>query len=364
MRPVGFAVIGIKGMGKGHIEAINKVEEAQLAAVCDIDAEAAKACGEEQDVPWVQEYHDLFEMDGIDVVDIVTPHYLHAPMAIDAMQAGRHVFCEKPMSISVSEADEMVSVARSTGRTLGICHNHRPSPSIRLARRLIEEGVLGRITNVLWTACGLRTQAYYNSGEWRGTWEQEGGGVLINQAIHDLDTLHHLLGEAARVSGRMRGLFHDTEVEDLASAIIEFKSGATCVFQATLVNAPGAGRKEFYGDKATLILGEEIRLGKPEIPAGEFIRTNPEIWATPEVTWETLEPEEGESGHVAMVRDFAKAVRDGREPMATGADASHAVELCNAIILSSLTERTVELPLDREEYDRLLGDLRAGEIGL
>jgi len=366
MRPVRFAVVGTKGVGQDHLKAIGGIAEVELVAVCDVDAEAARVSGEECGVAWFQDYHELLKMDGLEVVDIATPHYLHAPMAIEALEAGIHVVVEKPMAMAVSEADEMVAAARSAGRLLGVCQNYRCAPEMVVAKRLIEEGILGRVTNAVWSAPRVRTQAYYDSGKWRGTWEREGGGVVINQGIHDLDALRYLLGEPSRVLGSIQRLCHDIEVEDVVNAIVEFKSGASAAYQATTVNAAGCCHAELYGDKAALVLGEEIRLGKSEVCGSEFIRTDPraESWAAPKVTWETLERGEEEDSHAVIIGDFARAVREGREPMVNGEDGRGTLELVNAVIMSGVTGRAVGLPLDRQEYDRLLGDLKAGKIRL
>jgi len=361
LQPVHFAVVGVKGVGQLHVEAMRKVKEARLVAVADVDAEAAQACGEENGVPWFQDYHDLYRIEGLEAVDVATPHFLHCPMAIDTLQAGFHAFVEKPICRTVSEGDRMAAMARSTRRILGVCHNYRTWPYIPIAKKLIEEGRLGRITNVVWSACRIRTQAYYDSAPWRGTWKGEGGGVVMTQAIHDLDALHYILGKACRVTGRLGRLLHNSEVDNVAGAIIEFESGATCVFHATLINAPERSCMEIYGDKATLILGDETRLGTPEMPVPEFVEKDKGMWSVPPSTWEVLEQQANETDHAPMFRDFARAVREGGEPMVTGEDATESLELANAITLSHFTGRPIELPLNRDEYDQLIADLVSGK---
>jgi len=360
MAPIKFGVIGIKGMGRGHIRAINEVEQAQLAAVCDIDATAARAAGEELGVPWHEDYRDMYAAAGIDAVSIATPHYLHAPMAIDAMRAGIHAFTEKPISISAREADAMIAVAAQTGMKLGVCHNRRSAALSRALKEIMAQGRLGRITRVLWTSCGLRTQAYYDSGEWRGTWEQEGGGVLINQTVHDMDLLQWLVGPVVEVSAIIGRLSHRTQVEDIAGAAVKFANGAHGVLQLGLISVPGLSRCEICGDHATIVLGDgEPRIATLHASVLDYIQGKAGVPEKLEPTWEPIVSPAVEQGHKAMIRDFCLAIMENRDPMVTGESARPAVELVNAIIMSSVRGRKVSIPVDRDEYDAVLRELAA-----
>src|SRR5439155_7256778 len=156
--------------------------------------------------------------------------------------------------------------ARRAGRVLAVCHNYPATPANVAARRLIDAGALGPLLRILWTSNGIRTQAYYNSDAWRGRWETEGGGVLINQTVHDLDLLCWLAGPPAEVAGVVARLSHATEVEDLACAAIRMASGALCSFQVSITDAPGSAVKELAGDRATLTLGSELQLARPQDP--------------------------------------------------------------------------------------------------
>ena len=177
-----FGVIGIKGAGKGHIGAVQALAtegRAQLAAICDIDESAAKraadaASGGGRPTPY-RHYQEMLSREQLDVVCIATPHYLHAPMTIAALEAGAHVLCEKPIAISVSEADRMIEAARKAGKQFAVGHQGRFSPSAVAAKRLVgPEGETGELVRVAWLSGGIRTQAYYDSGDWRGTWSEEG----------------------------------------------------------------------------------------------------------------------------------------------------------------------------------------------
>lgn len=359
MEQVNCAVIGIKGAGSGHVDALTKIEEAKLVAVCDIDEEAARSRAEQLGIGYYKNYHDLIKQEGLNVVSICTPHYLHHPMAIAAMEAGINVFVEKPIAITVRDADEMIEVSKNTGMKLGVCHQYRTSPTQRAAKKAIEDGRLGEIMRVLWTSCGMRTQAYYNSGEWRGTWSQEGGGVLINQTVHDCDMIQWLAGDIEEVVAMMDNVAHDIEVEDIAGAAVRFKNNAYGVLQFGLINVPGLHRNEIAGNLGSLVYDSELKLGIPEQPVKEFIATCPEAWGGMKVNWEVVQPVEGESGHIALIRDFINAVIEDRQPAVPGEDGRRALELVNAIILSSVRGKRVSIPVDRDEYDELMAELRA-----
>src|SRR5262249_9572862 len=180
----------------------------------------------------------------------------------------------------------------------------RASPSNQHARRLIDQGALGAQLRILWTSNGMRTQAYYDSDAWRGRWETEGGGVLINQTVHDLDLLCWMAGPPADVAGIVGRLSHETQVEDIACAAIRMASGACCSFRVSRTDAPGGSAKEIAGDRGTLVLGKELRLGRPETAVREFIATNPEMWGKLPAAWETIQPDPAPlTGHAYIFDD-------------------------------------------------------------
>lgn len=362
---IGYAVVGIKGVGRTHIEAVRALpEEAELVAVCDIDEEAVKACAERYEVPKaVTDFEELLEMEEVQAVSICTPHFLHRDMTVAALEAGKHVLCEKPMAVTVKQAEEMVEVARRAGRVLGISFQHRFRPEVGVMRRLVEE--MSPLLWFVWIDCSLRTQAYYDSGDWRGTWWGEGGGVLINQAVHDLDLLQWVFGMPKEVLGSAANLLHDIEVEDTASAIFEYEGGARGTFVAGNVSYPSVYRVQAGLDGGVILFDGKIRVGRAKERISEFIKKSPEMWGVPEVEWEEPEiPEVERKGHVAAVWDFLTAIKEGREPLCPGEEGVKSTELVNAIILSTVKGGPVSLPLDREEIERTYEDLKEGKLRL
>lgn len=359
-----YGVVGIKGMGQGHIRAIKEAPNSELAAVADIDEAAAKQCAQEHGVEGFADWRDMIAMKELDAVSICTPHIYHPEIAIAAMEAGKAVLTEKPMAVTVAEADRMIEAAQKTGQTLGVVYQHRFSGQAALIKRLMTEEVTPwyRAESV---STGMRTMGYYRSAEWRGTWTLEGGGVLINQAPHQLDIFQWYCGMPKRVMAWVRTLAHDIPVEDMVEALLEYESGAVARISCNTIDFTPSSRFEAWGYRAVLVADSQgVRVARPEVPGDEFIRTSEKMWGRPESTWETLQPEEPRfKGHTAVIHDFSQALLEGRAPLVPGPDGRNSVELANAIILSSMRGKVVELPVDREEYDDLLAELRAREKG-
>ena len=362
MDKVRFAVVGIKGMGIGHVRTAAKTEEVELVAVCDIDEDAVKKCAEEYNVEHFVDYKELHRSGKVDAIATATPHFLHAPVAIDALNQGIHVLVEKPLSCTVEDGDAMIAAAKKNNVKLAVGHSARPGA--RGLRGAIESGMIGDIMRVLWCSNDLRTMGYYNSGAWRGTWAMEGGGVLINQTIHDMDTLQYLVGPVKEVVAMVANIAHDIEVEDIAGASLRFENGAFGVFHVSLTNIPGLSRREIVGDRGTIIMGDGgNRFARLSASVKEYIAG---VGEEPKVTWEDTLPSAEPSGPPwggSMVRDLAMAILEDRSPFVSGESALKAIEMMNAIVLSHFKKRPVTIPLDRKEYTVLIKDLSEGKYG-
>jgi predicted dehydrogenase len=360
MRPVRLAVVGIKGMGREHIRAISAVEGTVLATVCDVDAEAARACSEDLGVPCYADYGQMLskEASRLDGVALSTPHPLHAGEALAAFEAGLHVLTEKPMAVTVGEADGMIEAARRAKRKLGVIFQQRTEPRHAAARKLVAEGRLGEIGRTLLVTSWFRTNAYFRSAPWRGTWRGEGGGILLNQAQHQLDLLQWIAGMTPdRVEGEIETVAHGIEVEDRASALLHYPNGATGYVHASTVEAPSRTRMEFAGDRGRLVIeGEGLELTVLDGSSREFIEASEERSARMGHRVEGLGPlpEPEGRGHEPVIADFARAVRTGREPMVPGEEGRKALELANAIVLSSHRGEPVSLPVPRKVYSDLV----------
>lgn len=359
----GFAVVGVKGVGGTHINAIQSLPNARLAAVVDVDEAAARAVAAKHEC---RAYGDvetmLAESDDVEIVNIATPHPSHPAIALAALQAGKHVIVEKPMAITAREAERMVAAARAAGRKLGVNYQARTTLRNRTIRALVREelGELYRMTSV---SGGVRTQAYYDSAAWRGTWTGEGGGVLMNQAPHDLDLLFWFCGMPRQVRAWTTTQLHAIEVEDMADALLLYENGAVAHLHQNTIDLPTCDRWEFFGRRGAVVSDQAgLRRSRLAQPLDEFIRTCPEMWGRLEASWEpvALPEQAGPRGHAAIAADMIAAIEQDRPPIAPGEEGVASVELANAMILASKRGKTVDLPLDRDEYDELLAELRSG----
>jgi predicted dehydrogenase len=360
-------------MGRTHVDNVRRSKNATLVAFADADIDNAKAAARqlaEQDnrrVAVFDDHQKLLSAGLAEAILIVTPHPSHAEIAIAAFQAGLHVLCEKPISTRVSEAARINTAAASAGTVFGVVFHHRLDGRYRRLRRLIQEGQLGRPTRMHFvTTEWFRAQSYYDSGAWRGTWVGEGGGVLMNQAPHDLDQIYWQMGPVRRVMARCRTSdFHKIEVEDDAAALIDFASGAVGFFATATCELPGVNRLEVYGDCGLVTCAEgKLILRQTSYSIRDFNRgrsDRPESLTVADPV--VLEPDEPEiREHMGITENFFRAIRTGEPLIAPGPEAIHSLELANAMVLSSELMRPVDLPLDPAAYDDLADRKTRGQV--
>jgi predicted dehydrogenase len=351
MNPVRFGIVGLGNMGALHARNLltGAVKGGVLAAVCDSDAARLATYGDS-----VRAFHDPGEMvrsGCIDALIIATPHFAHPDAAVLAFGAGVHVLVEKPIAVHKAEAERMIAAHAAAGRRLhfGAVFNQRTRAPYRKIRDLIRSGELGPLRRIQWTLTDwFRSDAYYGSSPWRATWDGEGGGVLINQAPHQLDLWCWLFGSPERVRAFCRfGRYHAIEVEDDVTAYLEMPGGVTGTFITSTGEAPGTSRLEIAADRGRIVYENgQLRFARNEIPAGEFSRTTREIFGVPP-TWDVTIPTPGPEGqHLAIVQNFADAILTQAPLIAPAAEGLASVELANAMLLSTWLDRTIELPLD------------------
>lgn len=360
MEQVRIGIIGFGGMGAAHAKMIRDISEVQLTAVADIDPQAAQLAQEQYGVPTFTDYRECIDSGLIDAVLIATPHPSHPEIAEYAFEKGLHVLCEKPIAINPKEADRMINAARQAGKVFATMYQMRTERHYRVARRAVEEGLIGEVMRTELVSAWYRNQAYYDSATWRATWAGEGGGVLVNQAPHLLDMFCWLGGLPAKVTAFARARLHDIEVEDEAFALLEYPNGAHGYLYATTNEAPGTQRIEIVGDRGTIRIQDgQVSVYRIDPPLREFTQTATDMWSAPKAERVEIEVEEMPSGHAQITRNFARAILCGEPLIAPGEEGIWCVELASSIILSSQKGKTVSLPVDREEYDALLHQLQA-----
>ena len=341
MSPLRFAIIGIGNIAPLHAAAIRGTHDAELVAVATRNSERGTQFAAEHGGTWYADYRELLKRGDIDVVAICTPHDLHLPMTLDAAAAGKHVLCEKPMARTVAECDEMIAACERVGVTLGVIYQSRFEPLVRKLKSALDEGQIGKLLWVSTCTIWYRSDEYYRSADWRGTWAREGGGVLINQGSHALDLFLWLTGMPTRITAKMRTLNHQIEVEDAVMAQLEYAGGALGSVQATTIAFPGfSERMEFFGDRGSVIYykGE----GRVE-------------WHSREPREDRIDQAEATSGaggpqttkagpHIAQFQDFAAAIREHRAPLVDGREARRCNQVIEAIYRSARADQPVSLP--------------------
>jgi predicted dehydrogenase len=358
--PVRLGIVGTGSMGSWHARSVldGRAGRVTLAAVCDIAPKAMEPFG---GVAKFDDSRKLVRSGTVDAILIATPHFAHTPVAIDALAHGVHVLTEKPMAVHKADAQSMLRAHAKNRRTVfAVMLQERTSSVFRKVRALVRAGELGPLRRIQWTVTDwFRSDAYYASGGWRATWKGEGGGLLVNQCVHNLDMWQWLFGMPKTVRGWCGlGKYHPIEVEDEATAFFEYPGGLTGLFVASTGEAPGVNRLEVAGDRGRLAVEKgTITFVRNEVSAEAFCRSSTSCYAVPD-SWEVSIPA-GRQGadHAKVIANFADAILDGRPLVAPAAEGLNQVELSNSILLSSLAGRAIELPMDAAAYDRTLKGL-------
>jgi predicted dehydrogenase len=357
---VRLGVIGLGLMGASHAREVadDKVPGMHLTAVCNRSEAAFSAFAD------VHKFTDpiaLMDSGLVDAVLIATPHYSHTPLAVAALERSLHVLLEKPIAVHKAECERLIAAYDpSRGQVFAAMFNQRTDPRYVKLRELIGSGDLGQIQRIQWVITDwFRPEAYYRSGGWRATWSGEGGGVLLNQCPHQLDLWQWLFGMPRTVTASCQfGRFHDIEVEDSVTAMLDHENGCQGVFVTTTGEAPGENRLSLACERGLLVVEREgLRFVRTEVPVSEFSRTTDERFAMPE-TREIWIPCEGRGEqHLGIMKNFAAAILDGETLIAPAVEGIHSVELANAMLLSSLKQRRQNLPINAAEYENELGRL-------
>jgi len=316
---------------------------AELVAVTSRREERAKEFASKWNLNlWYTDHEEMLEKAPIDAVIVSTPHYLHYPMAMDAIKMGKHTLVDKPMAINLKEADEMINEAKKRNVKLGVTLQSRFDPTFRKVKDAVEEGKFGRLILGEATVKWFRTQEYYDNSPWRGRWATEGGGALINQAIHTIDLLLWIMGPPKYLWAQIDTVAHKIEVEDIAVAAIRFENNALGIVQGSTATYPGLPtRLEIHGTKGTATIEGEILkrwsvLGEEEVIA-EKAKEGLKSWASPELVPAT--------NHAALIRDFAEAILNDKEPFVNGVEGRRSLELIMAIYESSRSRSVIDFPL-------------------
>jgi predicted dehydrogenase len=361
MDNVRLGIIGMGNIGKYHADYLlnRKVARCELVAVCDAVTAPLERY---RPLRLFADGQQMIQSGEVDAVIIATPHFQHTTLGIEALRAGVHAMVEKPISSHKADAERLIAAHQQHPKAVfaGMFQLRTEPRYLKIQKILREE--LGRMVRVNWINTDwYRTEAYYASSGWRATWKGEGGGVLLNQCLHNLDTLQWLCGMPARARGFCQlGQFHQIEVEDNVTAYLEWPGGATGTFISSTGEAPGTNRFEIVGTRGRLVLeNNRLAFTRNEADMVEFSQTARQGFVKPEV-WNVEIPfENANLPHATMVQNFVNAILDGEPLIAPGEDGIHSVELANVIVYSSLLGETVELPMDGAAWEKKLNQLIA-----
>ena len=338
--------------GAAHAPALEALG-AEVVGLYDLHRAGAEAVGAPRGWPVVDSLDELLAVDA-DLAVIASPHPLHAQLAERALAAGMHVLVEKPLAARPSEAQRIAEAARAAGRLAAVALQHRFRAEVEAARSIVAAGGIGDLHRAVVVATYPKRASYYTAAPWRGTWAGEGGGVLLNQGQHDLDTLVHVAGMPSRVAGWARTRVLPIETEDTVEAMLEWPGGATGSVYVSSAASDPPNRLELHGSRGSLrILPGALEVTRHPGDFGGFARADGGAF-DPFPRGETLTQAGGGGTHAQIYADLFAAMAGHGSPRATAEDALPALDLTAAIILSSHDDAPVRMPLDRAAYDALL----------
>lgn len=368
MTKVRMGIIGVGAQGSAYANFLTeeKVENMQLGAICDIDpAKKQWAAEKYPNVPFYDNYIEMIESGEVDAIVTCVPHYLHPEMGIEALKRNVHALVEKPAGVYTKQVRELNEFAATKPElAFGIMFNQRTNPLYQKLKEIIDNGEIGEIRRTNWMiTTWWRPQGYYDQSAWRATWEGEGGGVLVNQAPHQLDLLQWICGMPKKVYSNVKyGYQRNIAVEDEVTVLLDYGNGATGVFVTCTHDVVGTDRFEILGDKGKIVVDDSNkitvkRLIKPEREMSDTMSmvdvmkifmggNSAEIYNEEVITFESV----WGAQHTAVMKNFASHILDGEPLLAPGSDGIHGVALANAIHLSSWLGKEVELPVDEELY--------------
>lgn len=348
----GFGIVGTGMIAQFHAQAIGAIPHAKLVGCFDMAAERADAFAEETGCTPYAQLEEMLANPEIEVVTVCTPSGAHRDPAVAAANAGKHLLVEKPLEITLARCDEIIRACEQNGVQLGAILPSRFSPANLALKQAIDQGRFGKLTlgdtYVKW----WRSQEYYDSGGWRGTWALDGGGAYMNQAIHNVDLLYWFMGDVEHVCGLTATLAHERiEVEDTGAAVVRFKNGAIGTLEATTSAYPGLLKKtEIHGTEGSAIIEQD------SILLWDFQESRPEddelrekYGASSETTGGAADPKAiSFVGHQRQFEDFLASVEKGETPLIDGYEGRKSVELILAIYQSSWEGKRITLPLPQD----------------
>lgn len=356
---VRIGIIGVGNIGSAHASCLfsQKVDGLTLTVLCDSDESRGDVLkARYPSCRFFTDYREAVDSGFADAFIVAVPHPFHATIAEYVLSRRCHLLLEKPIDIRLSAAESLIRIAENSDRVFAIMFNQRTNPVFSKVKQLVESGVLGEPKRLQWTVTNwYRTQQYYDSGAWRATWNGEGGGVLVNQAPHNLDLWQWIFGMPKRIHAFCQeGKYHRIDVEDDVTIYAEYENGATALFVTSTGEYPGTNRLEITGDRGRITVENgKITLLTLSFPERKYcfdpVNINPPSLS--ETVWDSFPTVEE---HRNILQNFSDAIRFGTPLIAPGAEGIHELRLSCASYLSAWNDSFITLPPDAEEYDRML----------
>lgn len=355
MKKLKIGIVGFGNMGAGHSANImsGKTTKIELVAVCDISEERrASARSLYPDIKVFETAEEMYKSGLIEAVIIAVPHYDHPKYTIMAFEHNLHVMCEKPAGVYTKQVMEMNEAAKKTDKKFAIMFNQRTNPQFRKIKEMVEKGKLGHIKKVIWIVTDwYRADAYHRSASWRGTWEGEGGGTIMNQNPHNLDLWQWMFGMPDKVTSFCYyGKYHDLECEDDVTAYFEYDNGTVGIYTTSTAETPGTNRLEIACDMGKVVLeNDELTFYQNEMSEREWNKIatgfgKPAVWKCTPVE----ELKNPESQHSVALDNFADAIFDGKPLFTEGVEGINEMTLSNAIYMSDWLNHA---PVDIKNFD-------------
>ncbi|MBR6389299.1 MAG: Gfo/Idh/MocA family oxidoreductase [Opitutales bacterium] len=357
-----IGLIGLGPIGSLHIDNLTggKVDGAELACVCDMrKVDNPKIAN----IPFYSDTDKMLSESGVDAVVVATPSFTHFDLAKKCLLAGKHVLVEKPISLCSADAKKLQELAKKQNKICAVMLNQRTTPIYRRIKEMVSSGEIGKVNRVSWNMTNwFRPQIYFDMSVWRGLWKGEAGGVLINQAIHNIDAFAWIFGLPQSLRAWCKfGKYHNIEVEDEVSCYMEYPEDMTATFITSSGEHPGSNRFEISGDKAYVIAEDgKLRISKfKDGSARDFTLNTKYAFGTPE-TVETVEEFDGKGGqHAEVMNNFAGACM-GKNACSYGAEQGVlSLTLANSMLYSSFTNAEIKFPFDDEAYAQILAQKQA-----
>ncbi len=345
---VGFGIIGCGNIAPVHAQSISEIDGAKLVAVSDVVEENAQKLATQHGAHAYTDYREMLQRDDIHAVSLCVPSGMRAEFGEECAEAGKHILSEKPLEVNTQRIDRLIAATDNAGVKLGCIFQFRFSQGALRVREALDEGRFGKLVlgdaYIKW----YRSQAYYDSGAWRGTWKLDGGGVLMNQGVHQIDLLFSFMGPVKKVVAQTALVAHSgLEVEDLACAMLEFENGAMGVIEGSTAIWPGhPARVEVHGTTGSTVIEDgNLRFWQFEEERQEDAEIQKALQAEGDFGTGAADPISGlkHEGHLRQIKDFVQAIQEDRKPGIDGREGRHAVALIEAIYQSAKTGEPVYL---------------------